>query len=587
MSDDPSAPIQAEGEKRRLASVLVADICGYSTLAERDEDTALAVVRRVSALLNQTAQAHEGRLFHEAADGFFFEFASANQSMQAARSMLITVSQDSELAALAAVSIRIGMHLGDVQVEESGNLMGHGVNVAARLQQKADPGSILASSNLINALSQKRGRFWSKRKLSLKNIKRPVTAFNIRDQRSLVMALRDLASTMPIRLFGGTAAILVAMGMGVHVLMTEPDPDLGPIDRTAISASLQPLIAANRPVDDMVSALIRTNDFERAVADLRQEYATRSDQLSRAQSLDLLHQIAAIAVNRNAAIAEEIYQEILKLDPFDAEALLEMSKILRQRDFDSIAAANLAKALTDPDLSDRTRLRIEIERVSLDSVYAEPGRGAERFRSIAEEALALGLRDVAYKARYNAVRREYFALARTATDQMPASRFSDQIEETKAIAQAQIEADLLYDVSDTLTTLSTMQNHISDYEESIANLKHALEIETTLRRPSRMLAIHANLAYAHVAWSKQRDEADERSLFEAERHVGIVRNLAEREGLTSREYFNWYILAMVEQQRGNSALACSHFEKAIRAWPEKFLTDTDAEDMANELDCPI
>ncbi|MHA7899906.1 MAG: adenylate/guanylate cyclase domain-containing protein [Henriciella sp.] len=587
MSDDPSAPIQAEGEKRRLASVLVADICGYSTLAERDEDTALAVVRRVSALLNQTAQVHEGRLFHEAADGFFFEFASANQSMQAARTMLITVSQDSELAALASVSIRIGMHLGDVQVEESGNLMGHGVNVAARLQQKADPGSILASSNLINALSQKRGRFWSKRKLSLKNIKRPITAFSIRDQRSRVMALRDLASTMPIRLFGGTAAILVAMGMGVHVLMTEPDPDLGPIDRTAISASLQPLIAANRPVDDMVSALIRTNDFERAVADLRQEYATRSDQLSRAQSLDLLHQIAAIAVNRNAAIAEEIYQEILKLDPFDAEALLEMSKILRQRDFDSIAAANLAKALTDPDLSDRTRLRIKIERVSLDSVYAEPGRGAERFRSIAEEALALGLRDVAYKARYNAVRREYFALARTATDQVPTSRFSDQIEETKAIAQAQIEADQLYDVSDTLTTLSTMQNHISDYEESIANLKHALEIETTLRRPSRMLAIHANLAYAHVAWSKQRDEADERSLFEAERHVGIVRNLAEREGLTSREYFNWYILAMVEQQRGNSALACSHFEKAIRAWPEKFLTDTDAEDMANELDCPI
>ncbi len=591
MFNDPSEPPEGDAGKRRLASVLVADICGYSALAERDESLALAVVRHVSALLADIATAHTGRLFHEAADGFFFEFASANQSMLAAREMLVQISGDAELAQLHPVEIRIGMHLGDVQVEDTGNLMGHGVNLAARLQQNADPGSILASGNLVAALSQRPGRFWSKRKLSLKNIKRPIIAFNIRERRNWALAVRDLTTIMPARVLGGVASLFAALIVGAYMLVTEPVPDLGPLDKEAVNASLQPLIEAGRPIDDMVSALIRTNDFEQAVTDLRQQHARTEEQLTREQSLDLLHQIAAISVNRDATAAEEIYQDILRLDPFDAEALLQMSKILRRRDFDDLASANLTKALNSPTLTDRLRLRIAIERVNLERSLVSQTISENRFNGIAADAAANGYDDLALRAKFNAVRVKYRAVsnAEATASRTPAimASYEGLIDQAAEIADQQIEMGVYYDVSETLATLSTIQNRISDYQASKKTLTRALEIEQSLRRPVRMMSIHANLAYANVAASKQLGAVDEARLSEAERQVEIVRDLAKREGLTSRDYYNWYILALVEDQRGNAALACSHFEKAIRAWPKKFLTDADAEEMASDLGCAI
>ena len=206
------------GDDRRLASVLVADICGFSSLAERDEDTALAVVRRVGSLLNEIAGRFEGRNFHEAGDGFFFEFASANRSMKAAREMLVAIAKDEALKRLASVKIRIGMHLGDVQVEPDGNLMGHGVNVAARLQQNADPGSILASKSLVDALSEKPGQMWSRRRLSLKNMKTPIVAFNIRDDRTIGVLLRDLWSSRRWSILSGAAAAAAILFVAMQTI---------------------------------------------------------------------------------------------------------------------------------------------------------------------------------------------------------------------------------------------------------------------------------------------------------------------------------------------------------------------------------
>lgn len=583
--------ISDESDKKRLASVLVADICGFSTLAEKNEDTALAVVRRVSAILNETAKTYEGRLFHEAADGFFFEFLSANQSMMAAREMLIKVAQDEELATLDDVSVRIGMHLGDVQVLANGNLMGHGVNVAARLQQNAKPGAILASTNLISALSQKRGRFWSKRKLWLKNLKTPVIAFNISDNQSQVTQLRDMAASMPLRLFGGMAALVLAAGVSLGFVLSEPQTDLGPIDTKAVTASLQPLIEAGRPVDEMVSALIRTNDFDAAIVELQQVHTSKEGELTREQSLDLLHQVAAISVYRDAAIAEAVYLEILKLDPFDAEALLQMSRIYRKRDFEDMALGNLQKALGHDALSGRMRLKVEIDLAELQHEQAARPAMLERFDVLAEEATELNLPEVAYQAQFTRLKLEYFDLVASVPRQTlsPVSeeKFRTLIAQTSNIAKQQSEAGVLYDVSETLATLSTMQNRVSDYEAAQVTLTQALEIEQTLRRPARRMAIHANLAYMNVAWNEQQSSNQGDRLDEAERHVEIVRDLAEREGLTSREYYNWYILALVENQRGNAELSCSHFEKAIRAWPEKFLSTSDAQDMANDLDCLV
>lgn len=164
---------------RRLASILALDICDFSKLAETHEDTAIAVVKRLRTLVVDISSQFNGRLFHEAGDAFFFEFASASQTMSCAKEILKQVSKDIELNALARTKVRIGLHTGDVHVEADGNLLGHGVNVAARLQDSAQPGSILASTNLIEALSSKQPTHRSRRKVSLKNIKKPMIAFDI------------------------------------------------------------------------------------------------------------------------------------------------------------------------------------------------------------------------------------------------------------------------------------------------------------------------------------------------------------------------------------------------------------------------
>ncbi|MHA7858524.1 MAG: adenylate/guanylate cyclase domain-containing protein [Henriciella sp.] len=576
------------GDDRRLASVLVADICGFSSLAERDEDTALAVVRRVGSLLNEIAGRFEGRNFHEAGDGFFFEFASANRSMKAAREMLVAIAKDEALKRLASVKIRIGMHLGDVQVEPDGNLMGHGVNVAARLQQNADPGSILASKSLVDALSEKPGQMWSRRRLSLKNMKTPIVAFNIRDDRTIGVLLRDLWSSRRWSILSGAAAAAAILFVVMQTIFAVPDESAGPIDREAVRASLAPLIEAGRPIDDMVSALMRKDDFEDATLALQQEYEQNKEALSRAQSLDLLHQIAAISVNRDVSVAEQIYAEILKLDPYDAEALYQMAKIYRKRDFESLAQSSLLKALEGADISARQRLRVQIALIELNQDVSTLDDDVQNLSELAGEASQRGYDDVAQMARYNSIREQFMRGAGAVQSEQEASAFFEPlIEQTQTLVEEQTNAGYLYEVSESLLTLSTMQNRIGAFQSSLQTLERALEIETTLRRPARRMAIHANLAYLKVAWSETSPEGDAELLVQAEQHVAAVRDLADREGLTSREYYNWYILALIESQRENNALSCSHFEKAVQAWPEKYAAGMDVEEMANDLNCVL
>jgi class 3 adenylate cyclase/tetratricopeptide (TPR) repeat protein len=578
----------AGGDKRRLASVLVADICGFSSLAERDEDLALAVVRAVSAILQSVAGRNEGRLFHEAADGFFFEFSSANLSMQAARAMLVEIARDQDLQSLATVQIRIGLHMGDVQVEPNGNLMGHGVNVAARLQQNADPGSILASKPLIDALSQRQGQFWRERKLSLKNMRSPISAFNIRDDRPIAVLLRDLWSSQRWRILAAGAAVSAAAFFAIQAFVFPPPQGPGPIDREAVRASLAPLIKADRPIDDIVSALMRTDDFDAAAQALRTEYEQSQSQLTREQSLDLLHQAAAIAVNRDASEAEELYLEILKLDPFDAEALFQMAKIYRRHEHEALAVASLEKAFDSPALDDRQRLEAEIYLIDFKSHDNDGGDQVAQLEALADRAAENALNDVEYLARYKQIKIQFLTLSKsTLSDAQVTEQLRPLIAKTEVLVEQQVAAGLLYQVSETLMTLGTLQNRIGDYAGSNETLTRALEIERRLRRPTRMMGIYANLAYLNVAWHQADGSGGDELLTRAEGHVESVRDLANREGLTSRDYYNWYILALIERQRGNATLSCSHFEKAINAWPERFLGEDDIEVMASDLECTV
>lgn len=121
---------------RKHAAIVSVDIAGFSALAERDAAEALGYVARVRTYAAGIAAKHNGRIFNTAGDGLMLEFASAADALHAAIA-LCEVEKEAKL--------RLGVHLGEVTETPSGDLLGHAVNVAARLQAEAASGTILVS----------------------------------------------------------------------------------------------------------------------------------------------------------------------------------------------------------------------------------------------------------------------------------------------------------------------------------------------------------------------------------------------------------------------------------------------------------
>jgi TolB-like protein len=112
------------------------DVAGYSARAEADEAGTVAAVAVLRGTIERIAREHAGRVFNTAGDGFMLEFGSSSAAMEAAFA----------LAETCEPKVRVGVHLGEVVVQPNGDLLGHGVNVAARLMAQAGPGSAMVSS---------------------------------------------------------------------------------------------------------------------------------------------------------------------------------------------------------------------------------------------------------------------------------------------------------------------------------------------------------------------------------------------------------------------------------------------------------
>ena len=167
-------------ETRKLAAILVSDVVGYSRLAGADEDRILARLRTLrSDLIDPTIAVHHGRIVKRTGDGSIIEFRSVvdavNCAIEIQRAM---VERNAEVAPNKRIEFRIGIHLGDVVEESDGDLMGDGVNIAARLEGVCEPGAICLSEQ---AYWQVKGRLELKvtdlGPQNLKNIAEPVRAY--------------------------------------------------------------------------------------------------------------------------------------------------------------------------------------------------------------------------------------------------------------------------------------------------------------------------------------------------------------------------------------------------------------------------
>jgi adenylate cyclase len=137
------------GENRKIVAILAADVVGFSRLTGADEDRTLARLRALrSDLIDPTISVHNGRVVKRTGDGALVEFRSVVDAVRCGIEVQnAMVERNSGLPADRRIEFRIGIHLGDVVEEADGDLMGDGVNIAARLEGIADPGAICLSED--------------------------------------------------------------------------------------------------------------------------------------------------------------------------------------------------------------------------------------------------------------------------------------------------------------------------------------------------------------------------------------------------------------------------------------------------------
>src|ERR1700723_2291749 len=169
-------------ETRKIAAILVADVVGYSRLAGADEDRTLSRLRGLrSDLIDPAIAAHHGRIVKRTGDGILIEFRSVVDAVRCAIEVQTGVAErNAGLPPERRIEFRIGIHLGDIVEEADGDLMGDGVNIAARLESVAAPGAICLSEQ---AYWQVKGRLdlavSDLGPTQLKNIAEPIRLYSL------------------------------------------------------------------------------------------------------------------------------------------------------------------------------------------------------------------------------------------------------------------------------------------------------------------------------------------------------------------------------------------------------------------------
>jgi adenylate cyclase len=221
-------------ETRKIAAILVSDVVGYSRLAGLDEDRTLARLRALrSDLIDPTISVHHGRVVKRTGDGSVIEFRSVVDAVRCAIEVQhAMVERNAGVALDKRIEFRIGIHLGDVVEETDGDLMGDGVNIAARLEGVCEPGEICLSED---AYRHVKGRLdlavTDLGQTQLKNIAEPIRVYSLRvgvsAQAKPAMptgppAPKKRSALMPLA--AALAALLILIGGGAWSFLNANRP---------------------------------------------------------------------------------------------------------------------------------------------------------------------------------------------------------------------------------------------------------------------------------------------------------------------------------------------------------------------------
>jgi class 3 adenylate cyclase len=213
------------GLKRRLTCILATDAVDYSRLVNQDETGALRILAAHRAVIDGIIAYHDGRIANTAGDSVLAEFGSVVEGVRAAVEIQDALKTRNEsLPESQRMLFRIGINLGEVVVKGN-DLLGDGVNVAARLQSIAPPGGILVSSSVYDQITGKLDLgFQDMGEQELKNISRPIRAFSVSGAGGTVQTMPPLAKPgvpAPRRLGPIAIVAIVALSIGALLAVTQ------------------------------------------------------------------------------------------------------------------------------------------------------------------------------------------------------------------------------------------------------------------------------------------------------------------------------------------------------------------------------
>jgi adenylate cyclase len=403
-------------ETRKLAAILVSDVVGYSRLAGADEDRILARLRTLrSDLIDPTIAVHHGRIVKRTGDGSILEFRSVvdavNCAIEVQRAM---VERNAEVAPDKRIEFRIGIHLGDVVEEADGDLMGDGVNIAARLEGVAKPGAICLSEDAYRQVS---GRLdmavTDLGPTQLKNIERPIRAYSL--QVGVPAQAKPVAEAKPPQ--SKMHSSLTALEAGVAVLFI------------LIAGGAWWFLGANRPGPVAVNAPAKAAHlsivvlpFTNLSGDPAQDYyadgitENLTTELSRIKGTFVIARNTAFTYKGKPVDAKEIGKELGVRYVLEGSVQRDQNRVrVNAQLVDAESGAHLWADRFDEDLADLFKLQDQVvarlaNALNVEFIKAEAAKGARSTNPDATDLVMRGwaninaVADLSSKEKVNAAR---------------------------------------------------------------------------------------------------------------------------------------------------------------------------------------
>jgi class 3 adenylate cyclase len=365
--------------KRKITAIMAADVAEFTRIIAEDEEEGLARLESYRQVFDDFVKRSGGRVFNSGGDSVMCEFPSAVEATRCA----IDIQESLRTRNLAQppnrqMHFRIGISIGDV-VERDGDLLGDGVNVAARLQSLAEPGSICVARNVQEAVSNKVSvHFRDLGHREVKNLPHPVHAFQIEMGGARPKAAAP-AAPVPARADaaagGGRAPLLLALAAGIIAMAAGAGLYWTRFDLTAPQQTAptgQPLApqVAITPPPQALPAQQAAPAPQVAPPDLAPkpgESIVVTEDLTPAQAFAKLAQSGGLV--RDARTAAELYHNARTF-----EARGETANARR----DYLAFAALGTDHIDPLLRLAALIRTQDGRAGAREVFAELARGRSR-----------------------------------------------------------------------------------------------------------------------------------------------------------------------------------------------------------------